>query len=322
MSIQILEKRVNESYKSPILNYAFLRTGCPTSNSLLYSICLAFKYYRTEMEKNETNCQLFLQQILSRMTIEEWISHTKIENIHEYLLPNWKTYFETMGEKEKVDWFDEERESIQFLELFLKKESRCFELLYKSEFLNVMYLPLDQFYKKWDDVMYKFLLTCIEHLEMEIEKKGDPFSKMTSSHKKKVIFHLLGIWKYFFEEILRNTFQNYIHQYELDGESLEWIVPLLKEFFQINIIIFDSITGKPSLDCMKRFIKPHMYENQYPYILLLYFSNSQHFESLGKQLKQTNRPLLLSRFFSKKDPFIITSLAYLENQFPDIFRKD
>jgi len=311
MSIKILEKRAIESYTSDILNSSFLRTGCSSTHSLLYAICLAFKYYRTKIESEEDMCQSLLDQIMSTLQRDQWFEKKSMNSV---LWNHWNQYMQNVGdhlEKEK-HFSEEEKESIEFITFFWKKEETLIPSA--SEFENISF---SEFLSTWDEKMYFFLNQCIEHLENEIRQKGDIFSKMSKSHKKKVIFHLIRISKLVLDEIMEKVFQTSIHT-----QDNKLSLPLLCDFFKINILILNAETGKPSIDCMKYLDMPQCFENRYPFIVLLYFPSSDHFESLGKPIKRVQSPLVLSRFFTKKDPFVITYLAYLESQFPEAFRKD
>jgi len=311
MSIKILDKQAIEPYTCDILNSSFLRTGSMSQHSLLYSICLAFKYYRNKMESEPEMCQSLLDQMMAKIQMDDWFEK---EHIHRLLLNYWTQFMDAFEMDTRFS--KEEKESIEFLAFFWKKENQSvsshFELKFPLSYVECLSM--------WEEQMYSFLHQCIEHLELEIQEKGDEFSKMSKSHKKKVIFHFIRISKLLLDTILEDHFRTFLQS---DQKGLSILLPYLFESFQINILILNADTGKPSVDCMKYLDLPYCFDNPNPFIVLLHFPSVDHFECLGKQMKRSPQsPLVLSRFFTKKDPFIITYLAYLESQFPDAFRKD
>lgn len=324
----ILEKCARGPYTSKLLNTSFIRTGSPSSNSILYSVCMAFKYYRMEMESHVERCEKLWKEIKSTLSKTAWTRwSTPFEKV-VYILDESLKHFRIQIERDErwEQLYTQETDGMELLEIFWDKHRVYFFELFenwKQKKEEDKEKDEEEMLHRWDEMVYQFIHFCIESLETEMEKKGDPFLKMNLHEKKTVIFRLIGIWKQIREWVLEDLYDQFIQETELDEFSMQFLLPILCDYFKINILIIDADTGKPSVETMKYCLdRPNFLENKHPYLLLLYFPTCHHFESLGKQIKYPHRPLVLSRFLYKKDPFVITYLAYLESQLPDAFRKD
>jgi hypothetical protein len=174
---------------------------------------------------------------------------------------------------------------------------------------------LEQIKSTW----YNIYKTKVKRSIDDLEKRVDPhIQKMTSEKKTKVVQKLSMLSYPIFDFVTSKALSDFKSEI---GDVHKWLNIFIfssvmhRIDLKINVIILDSDTGMP-LEGMKLLYDRKKFDNDYPYVVILYFKE-QHFESLGKKTT-LNKKTVINRLFKKDDPFIITCLTYLDSSVDEL----
>jgi len=174
---------------------------------------------------------------------------------------------------------------------------------------------LEQIKNTWYDIYRTKVKRSID----DLEKRVDPHIQKMSLEKKTKVVQKLSLLSYpIFDFVTSKALSDFKSEI---GDVHKWLNIFIfssvmhRIDLKINVIILDSETGMP-LEGMKLLYDRKKFDNDYPYVVILYFKE-QHFESLGKKTT-VNKKTVINRLFKKDDPFIITCLTYLDSSVDEL----
>lgn len=308
-----------ESYISKMYPYPLYRFGISNYNgkSFLESIFKVYKTYR-DIDENEKNDKIneIYNEIKNSFTINEWF---KLGDLPLNLIQeNFKILIHKMPvliveNREILSLYNIDNECIEILFLLMNPDIFDKEIipLWSNECKNDKN-NIELLENKWYDVNYKLISDIIENLENKIERDNIP--KMDLEKKTKVIMKLAQICQPILKIMIQKSYESFYNE-KIENTNIfpfQYLYILICNYFKLNILIIDRITGKPH-KFMKNIYKIYNFENEYSFTFLLYFEKLDHYESLGKKDSYDDNKCKIKRIFKKEDPYVIAYLNYLEN---------
>lgn len=322
--MDILSLNEIKPYSTNVLNTELIRTGTKTSTGscFFYSLFLPFKHFRDMNEEDKiTYIQKKRKELSEKIGMEEWF-HIQEGNVaFLQIIEKMRSMIHQIPEilknedcQDMLKFYHINDITIDLLFTLLDPKVVECDILPEWDICiskqNDKHHLLEDMKKTWHDIYRDKIEISIE----ELEKKLLPeIPKMTYEKKCNVIHKLSQLSFPIFDYVSSQSLLEFKNGISDIHKWLDvFIFTSVSDFIDldVNILIINYETGKP-YEGMKLLYHEKTFDNDYPFVVLLYFKDV-HFESLGKKMIIQNKTII-QRFFKKNDPFIITCLTYLEN---------
>jgi len=321
--IDILNLNENKPFVSKILNTELIRTGSNSSGScFFYAIYTPFKEFRI---LNEEQKMEYIKQkredLADQINLEEWFSIQNGNVAFLQIIENMRKIIHVIKElildesnSKYLTQYNADKLSFEILFTLLDPKEIENEILPQWD-IECSNKKENEFIESIKNSWYNIYKNKIQKSIDNLEKKLDSnFPKMDIEKKLKIIQKLSMLSYPIFDFVTSKALSDFKEDIKNPEKWLNiFIFNSVLQFLnmKVNILIIDSETGMP-YEGMKLIYKKDSFDNNYPFIVILYFKEI-HFETLGKKVTVNNKTII-NRLFKKDDPFIITYLTYLENE--------
>jgi hypothetical protein len=320
--MEFLKTNENGSFQTNILNMELIRTGTIKNGScFFYSLFYPFQYFRkmSELKKNEFIKEK-RKELADKIDLDGWFS---LQNGNIAFIQITQTLNKIIHSI--PSFLYNHKESLSCNDVV------CLEILFtllnpstiEKEILPVWDIQCSQINmsgscmlevikQEWNEIYKKKITEKINEIEKNLSKEVD---KMSEEKKNATIIKLANISNTIFDFVANYTLNEFKNEIEdvskwINVFTLYSIVHAMD--VKMNILLIDSETGT-IYDGMKLFYKKEMFNNDYPYVLILYFKQ-MHFECLGRKYINNDKTCI-NRLFKKDDPIIIACLSYLDCEY-------
>lgn len=330
--IEILPLEETQPFSTNVLNTELVRTGTSIKGScFFYSLYMPFKEFRMlSSSDKEEYIRRKREDLAAKINYDEWfliqngnlaylqIIETMRMMIHS--IPSILCENQQYLEKYNVDEMAIEilfmllNPSVVEKEILPQWDMECSRTVIQT-ISDDKEAFLEQIKNTWFDIYKNKVKRSID----DLEKRVDPHIQKMSSEKKTKVVQKLSMLSYpIFDFVTSKALSDFKSEI---GDVHKWLNVFIfssvmhRMDLKINVIILDAETGMP-LEGMKLMYDRKKFDNDYPYVVILYFKE-QHFESLGKKTTINNKTVI-NRLFKKDDPFIITCLTYLDSNVDEL----
>jgi hypothetical protein len=337
--MEILPLEATEPFSTNVLNTELVRTGTSGEGScFFYSLYMPFKEFRSlSAQDKEEYIRKKREELAAKINYDEWFLIQNGNLAYLQIIETMRMMIHSIPSilcenQQYLEKYNVDEMAIEILFMLLNPSVVEREILPQWDMecsRNVATMTSgtsgdsendkDAFLEQIKSTWYDIYKTKVKRSIDDLEKRVDPhIQKMTVDKKSKVVQKLSMLSYPIFDFVTSKALSDFKSEI---SDVHKWLNVFIfssvmhRIDLKINVIILDADTGMP-LEGMKLMYNRKKFDNDYPFVVLLYFKE-QHFESLGKKTT-VNKKTVINRLFKKDDPFIITCLTYLDSSLDEL----
>jgi len=338
--MEILPLEATEPFSTNVLNTELVRTGTSGEGScFFYSLYMPFKEFRSlSPQDKEEYIRKKREELAAKINYDEWFLIQNGNLAYLQIIETMRMMIHSIPSilcenQQYLEKYNVDEMAIEILFLLLNPTvvereilpqwdmecSRSVSTMTSGKSVDGQENDKDAFLEQIKSTWYDIYKTKVKRSIDDLEKRVDPhIQKMTVDKKSKVVQKLSMLSYPIFDFVTSKALSDFKSEI---SDVHKWLNVFIfssvmhRIDLKINVIILDADTGMP-LEGMKLMYNRKKFDNDYPFVVLLYFKE-QHFESLGKKTT-VNKKTVINRLFKKEDPFIITCLTYLDSSVDEL----